>query len=272
MASFPRSSTDVRADRARPPIAFVVLAGLGAALVVLPLLGLILRATWSSAGTGLTSERTLQAVRLSLEVSVSAAAIALVLGFPLAWILARTSFPGRRLLRALVILPLVMPPVVGGVGLLTAFGRRGLIGTPLHALGVTLPFSTAGAVLAATFVSFPLMVIAAEAGLNSLDPRIEGAAEVMGASRTYAIRHVTIPILLPQIAAGLVLTWARALGEFGATITFAGNLQGRTQTLPLAVFEAGQTDPGMAILISLLLVGLSLGALVALRGRILGAP
>jgi molybdate transport system permease protein len=262
----------VRGERARPPATFVLLGGLGVALVLLPLLGLILRAPWSDAGTGLTSERTLQAVRLSLEVSVSAASIALVLGFPLAWILARTSFAGRRLLRALVILPLLMPPVVGGVGLLMAFGRRGLVGTPLRAMGVTLPFSTAGAILAATFVSFPLMVIAAESGLNGLDPRIEGAAEVMGASRTYTIRHVTIPILLPQIAAGLVLTWARALGEFGATITFAGNLQGRTQTLPLAVFEVGQTDPGGAILISLLLVGLSLGALVALRGRILGAP
>src|SRR5947207_12282394 len=134
-ASFRRSSTSMRRDRARAPIAFVVLAALGAALVILPLFGLILRAPWSGAGAGLTSERTLQAMRLSLEVSLSAAAIALVLGFPLAWILARTSFPGRRPLRALVILPLVMPPVVGGVGLLTAFGRRGLVGTPLHALG-----------------------------------------------------------------------------------------------------------------------------------------
>jgi len=258
--------------RRRVPAPFIVLSALGAALVVLPLAGLVLHAPWPEVGTAFTSERAREALRLSLEVSFCAAAIALVLGFPLAWVLARASFPGRGLLRAAVVLPLVMPPVVGGVGLLTAFGRRGLLGNPLHVLGVQLPFTTAGAILAATFVSFPLLVIATEAGLRSLDPRLEQASETMGASRWYVMRRVTFPLLLPQIGAGLALTWARALGEFGATITFAGNLQGKTQTLPLAVFEAGQTDPGAAILLSLLLVAMSLAALFVLRGRIVAAP
>jgi len=261
----------MRRGHSRPPALFIVLACGGVALIVLPLLGLVLRAPWGDVWGSLGSRQTLDAIGVSLKVSLLATALALVLGFPLAWILARTTFPGHGVLRALIILPLVMPPVVGGIGLLTAFGRRGLLGGPLEAMGVTLPFSTAGTVLAATFVSFPLLVLAVEAGLRAMDPRIEGAASVMGASRFYTITHVTVPILWPALAAGLVLTWARALGEFGATITFAGNLQGRTQTLPLRVFEAGQTDPGAAIMISLLLVGLSLGALIALRGRLLGA-
>jgi molybdate transport system permease protein len=200
---------------------------------------------------------------------VLAAALSFVLGFPLAWVLARASFHGRTLVRAVVVLPLVLPPVVGGVGLLAALGRRGFLGGLLRAAGIELPFTTGGAVVAASFVSFPLIVLAVEAGLRSLDPRLEQAAATMGASNWYVWRRVTMPLLRPQIAAGLVLAWARALGEFGATIMFAGNLRGRTQTLPLAVFERAQTDPGAAILLSLVLVGLSLVVLVALRGRVI---
>ncbi len=198
-------------------------------------------------------------------------ALSFLLGFPLAYVLARSDFRGRRLLRAIVILPLVMPPVVGGVALLTAFGRRGILGGGLAHLGIELPFTTGAAVLAATFVSFPLLILAVEAGLRSLDGRLEGAAETMGASNRYTLRRITLPLLRPQIAAGLVLAWARALGEFGATITFAGNLQGRTQTLPLAVFQTGQSDPGGAIVLSLLLVALSLVVLVLLRERVVHA-
>jgi molybdate transport system permease protein len=170
-----------------------------------------------------------------------------------------------------VVLPLVLPPVVGGVGLLAALGRRGLVGRFLDPLGVQLAFSTAGAVVAATFVSFPLLVLAVEAGLRSLDPRLEAAAASLGASRWYTLRQVTLPLLAPQIGAGLALAWARALGEFGATITFAGNLRGRTQTLPLAVYETLQTDPDAAIALSLVLVALSALVLGLLRERLLAA-
>ena len=167
------------------------------------------------------------------------------------------------------LLPLVLPPVVAGVGLLAAFGRRGVLGRGLAAIGIRLPFTTAGAILASAFVATPLLILTVEAGVRALDRRKEDAAETLGASRWYVLRRVTLPALAPQIVAGLVVAWARALGEFGATITFAGNIRGRTQTLPLAVFEAMQTDPGAAILMSLMLVALSLVALVALRGRFL---
>jgi molybdate transport system permease protein len=255
----------------RAPALFVALAVAGVGFVALPLVGLLVQAPWSTAWSVLTAPAATEALRVSIVVSLAATAIALVLGAPLAWVLARTDFPGRSVVRAVVVLPLVLPPVVAGVGLLAALGRRGVAGRALAVLGVSLPFTTAAAVLAAAFVSFPLLVLAVEAGVRSLDPRLERAALAMGASSWYVLRRVTLPLLLPQLAAGLVLTWARALGEFGATITFAGNLRGVTQTLPLAVFEQGQTDPGGAIVVSLLLVVLSLAVLVALRGRFLPA-
>lgn len=260
------------APKRTTPGVFVVLAILGIAFVTLPLAGLIQRTPWSRAADVLTSDSSLTALRLSIVVATSAAVVSLVLGFPLAWVLSRSSFPGRRVVRGLVILPLVMPPVVGGVALLAVFGRRGFLGAPLNEVfGVQLTFTTPAAVLAAAFVSFPLAVLALEAGLRSLDTRLEDAAATLGGSRWYVLRRVTLPMLAPQIAAGLVLCWARALGEFGATITFAGNLQGRTQTLPLAVFERLQTDPDGAIALSLLLVAVSLAVIVGLRGRFLAA-
>jgi molybdate transport system permease protein len=255
----------------RLPAPFVVLAVLAAVFVALPVAGLLIQAPWSSAWSDVTSRGAVDALRISIVVSFSATAIAVVLGVPLAWVLARTSFPGRSAVRAIVVLPLVLPPVVAGVGLLAALGRRGFAGRALGLFGVSLPFTTAAAVVAAAFVSLPLLVLAVEAGFRSLDPRIERAALAMGASPLYVLRRVTVPLLLPQLAAGVVLAWARALGEFGATITFAGNLRGVTQTLPLAVFEQGQTDPGAAIVVSLLLVAMSLAVLIALRGRFLPA-
>jgi molybdate transport system permease protein len=252
------------------PGVFAVLAILGIAFVTLPLGGLIQRSPCSRAADVLTSDSSLTALRLSIVVATSAAVLSLVLGFPLAWVLSRSSFPGRRVVRGLVILPLVMPPVVGGVALLAVFGRRGFLGAPLYdVFGIQLTFTTPAAVLAAAFVSFPLAVLALEAGLRSLDTRLEDAAATLGGSRWYVLRRVTLPMLAPQIAAGLVLCWARALGEFGATITFAGNLRGRTQTLPLAVFERLQTDPDGAIALSLLLVAVSLAVIVGLRARFL---
>jgi len=247
----------------------VALAALGTAFVAVPLLALLVRAPWGRAAAALTDDGTWVALRLSLGVSLSAAALSVLLGFPIAWVLARGRFRGRNLLRAVVILPIVLPPVVGGIALLASLGRSGMVGRWLHdVLGIQLPFTTAGAVVAATFVSIPLFVIAAESGLRSQDPRLEDAALAAGASRGYVFRRVTLPMLAPQLLAGAVLAWARALGEFGATITFAGNLAGRTQTLPLAVYQARQTDPGGAVLLSLLLVAMSLVVLVLLRDRL----
>jgi len=248
----------------------IALAVLGAAFVLLPVAGLLARAPWERTGELLTSDVALEGARVSLIVSLGAAALSLLVGVPLGLLLGRTSFPGRTVVRALALLPLVLPPVVAGIGLLTAFGRRGLLGGPARATGLELPFTTAGAAVAAAFVSFPFIVLAVEAGLRSLDTRLEDAAASLGASKWYVLRKVTLPLLAPQIASGAVLAWARALGEFGATITFAGNFRGETQTMPLAVFEALQSDPGAATILSLVLVVLSLGVLIALRGRFVG--
>jgi molybdate transport system permease protein len=258
--------------RRRIPAGVIALAALGAAFVLLPVAGLLDRAQWDQAGALLTSEIATEGLRVSLLVSLGAAAMSILIGVPLGLLLGRTSFPGIAVVRALALLPLVLPPVVAGIGLLTAFGRRGLLGGPARAIGLELPFTTVGAALAAAFVSFPFVVLAVEAGLRSLDTRLEDAAASLGGSRWYVLRRVTLPLLAPQIVAGTVLAWARALGEFGATITFAGNFRGETQTMPLAVFEALQSDPGAATLLSLVLVAVSLGILIALRGRFIGAP
>jgi molybdate transport system permease protein len=256
--------------RARLPLPVLGLAVLGAGFVLLPVVALFVRAPWSHLGSSLTGVGASTAFRLSIVVSLAATAISMLLGVPLAWLLARVSFPGRSVLRAAVVLPVVLPPVVGGVGLLEALGRSGIAGRWLRdGLGIQLTFTTAGAIVAATFVSMPLVVLATEAGLRSLDRRYEGAAAAMGGSPGYVFRRVTLPMVAPQVAAGAILTWARALGEFGATITFAGNLAGRTQTLPLAVYQARQTDPGGAIILSLMLVVLSIVVLVALRDRVI---
>jgi len=255
--------------RTRTPPALTILASLGAAFVVAPLAALVVRAPWADAADALTRAGSATALKLSIVVSLTATALSLVLGVPLAWVLARSAMPLRSVLRALVVLPVVLPPVVGGIGLLQALGREGLIGRWLHdVFGVQLTFTVWGAIAAATFVSMPLVVLATESGLRSIDRRYEGAAAALGARPAYSIRRVVLPMLAPQLAAGAVLAWARALGEFGATITFAGNLAGRTQTLPLAVYEARLTDPGGAVLLSLLLVALSLAVLIAMRDRI----
>jgi molybdate transport system permease protein len=239
-------------------------------LVALPVLGIALRTPWSRLGEIATDGIAVDALRLSLIVATSAAAIALVLGFPIAWALARVPIRGNTVVRALVVLPLVMPPVVAGVGLLAAFGRRGIVGGPLNDwFGIQITFTTAAAVIAAAFVSLPLAVLALESGLRSIDERLEQAAATLGASRWYVLRRVTVPLLAPQIAAAAVLAWARALGEFGATITFAGNLRGRTQTLPLAVYERLQSDPDAAFALSVVLIAVALGVILALRGRFL---
>jgi molybdate transport system permease protein len=254
----------------RVPAPIVAVGIVGVALVALPVVAVVARAAWSRAPAIVSSAMVLTALRLSVVVATLAAFVDLVLGLPIALLLARVSFRGKVIVRSTVVLPLVLPPVVAGVGLLAAAGRRGILGGALSAIGVQLPFTTAGAVVATAFVSLPFVVLAAEAGLRGVDPRLEGAARTMGASPWYVLRRVTMPLARDQIAAGMVLAWARALGEFGATLMFAGNLAGRTQTLPLAVFEVSQTDPFGALVVALLLVAISIAVLVVLRGRLLG--
>lgn len=255
------------------------LPGLAVALAVaavlffaLPFVGLLWRAPWSQVVEVLTEPTTRTAIRLSLVCSAWATGLSLVFGVPLAWLLARAPFPGRGLVRALCTLSMVLPPVVGGVALFASLGRRGLLGRHLYEWwGVQLPFSTAGVVVAQTFVAMPFLVITVEAALRQLDRRHEDAARTLGASRWYAFRRVTLPMARPAIVAGTVLAWARALGEFGATITFAGNFPGRTQTLPLAVYLALESDPGEATILALVLIAVSFTVLVGLRERWLAA-
>jgi molybdate transport system permease protein len=253
--------------RTRPPVVFLVLATVALLLLVLPVVGLLERAPWSDLGHELAASDVRTALRLSLVTSLSAAALALVLGAPLAWVLARVDFRGKTLVRALALLPLVLPPVVGGVALLFALGRKGLVGSWLAHAGIALPFTTAGAVVAELFVALPFAVITVEAGVRALDERLEEAAATLGAGQWVTLRRVVLPALGPSLAAAAALCWARALGEFGATITFAGNLPGRTQTLPLAVYLELQQRPGVAVLLSLVLLALSIAVLFLLRGR-----
>jgi molybdate transport system permease protein len=254
----------------RPPLAIAGLAAIGIAFFALPLAGLLYRVSWQSALTDLLAPEALSALRLSLVVSIAATLLGLLLGVPLAWVYARVAFPGRNVVRALTTLPMVLPPVVGGVALLVAFGRRGLVGEWLDmGFGLRFPFTTVATVMAATFVSMPFLVLTVEAGIRSIDRRYEEAARTLGASQWRIFRQVTLPLIAPSLFAGAVLCWARALGEFGATITFAGNLPGVTQTLPLAVYLAMETRPEVAIVLSLVLLLVSLAVLVALRDRYL---
>jgi len=240
----------------------------GLVFLLVPLIGLLLRAPWSTMPSRLFSAEVGQALRLSLICASAATVICLVLGIPVAWLLARAELPGRGLIRALVTVPLVLPPVVGGVALLLALGRRGFIGRYLDEwFGVSLPFTTAGVIVAEAFVAMPFLVISVEGALRAADPRFEEAAATLGASRWYAFRRVTLPSVMPGVIAGAVLCWARALGEFGATITFAGNFPGRTTTMPLAVYLALESDPDAAIVLSLVLLLVSVAVLVALRER-----
>jgi molybdate transport system permease protein len=259
-----------RRDRAAaaPPWPIAVPAALALLFLALPLVGLLVRAPWGRLVEILTRPASLDALRLSLATATAATAISFVVGVPLAWLLARAEFPGRRLARALVAVPLVLPPVVGGIALLLAFGRRGILGQHLDAwFGITLPFTTPGVVVAETFVAMPFLIITVEGALRGLDTRLEDAAATLGAGRLEIFRRVTLPLIAPSLIAGGVLTFARALGEFGATITFAGNLPGVTQTLPLAVYLGLEGDPSEAVALSLVLLAVSVGVLVALRDK-----
>jgi molybdate transport system permease protein len=254
--------------RSRLPVALVLPALAGLAFLLVPLAGLLVKAPWARMPAQLFSAEVGQALRLSLVCASLATVICLVLGVPLAWLLARGDLPGGGVLRALVTVPLVLPPVVGGVALLLVLGRRGLIGQYLDQwFGVSLPFTTTGVVLAEAFVAMPFLVISVEGALRAADPRYEEAAATLGASRWLTFRRVTLPGIMPGVVAGTVLCWARALGEFGATITFAGNFPGRTTTMPLAVYLALETDPDAAIVLSIVLLLVSVGVLAGLRDK-----
>ncbi|MEV7006533.1 ABC transporter permease [Streptosporangium sp. NPDC051022] len=257
----------------RPPWALLLPAVAGMTFLVLPLAGLLVRAPWSTLAGRLAEPQVLEALRLSLVTSTVATLVCLLFGVPLAWLLARADFPGRRVVRALITVPLVLPPVVGGVALLLVLGRRGLVGQWLDAaFGISLPFTTAGVVVAEAFVAMPFLVISVEGALRAADLRFEEAAATLGASRWTVFRRVTLPLIAPGVVAGAVLCWARALGEFGATITFAGNFPGRTQTMPLAVYLALETEPEAAIVLSLVLLAVSVIILAGLRDRWVSGP
>lgn len=269
-----RSQRGARTVQSRGAIPWPL--GIPALLAVLfllvPLAGLLVRAPWRGLPGILADSQVLEALRLSLVCASAATAISLVLGVPLAWVLARSQVRGISVLRALVTLPLVLPPVVGGVALLLAFGRQGILGRYLDEwTGITLPFTTAGVIIAETFVAMPFLIITVEGAFRGANRGYEEAAATLGASRLTVFRTVTIPLIAPSLLAGAVLSWARALGEFGATITFAGNFPGRTQTMPLAVYLALESNPEAAVALSLVLLVVSIAVLAGLRGRWLNA-
>lgn len=272
VASVDRESPPVRRSRRRTghraPVVIIVLAMIAMTFLVLPLVGLLVETPWSRLPELLTQPVTIEALRLSVITSLSAMVIAIVLGVPLAWVLARARFPGRPVVRALVLLPLVLPPVVGGTALLSALGRRGIIGEPLESwTGITLPFTTAGVVIAEAFVAMPFLVLTVEGALRGMDRRFEDAAVTLGASRWMVFSKVTLPLIAPGLVAGALLAWARALGEFGATITFAGNFPGRTQTMPLAIYTLLETDRDAAIALSVVLLATCIAVLLVLRDQ-----
>jgi molybdate transport system permease protein len=252
------------------PVAAGVLAAVGLAIFfVAPLVGLLQRAPWSNVVDDLRDPAVRPALRLSLQCSLCATALSLLFGVPIAWVLARTEFRGKALVRAGAVLPMVLPPVVAGIALLVALGRRGLIGQYLDRwFDVQLSFTFWGAVVAETFVAMPFLVITVDGALRSLDTRYEDAASTLGASKWTVFRRVTLPAIAPSLAAGAALAWARALGEFGATIMFNGSLQGKTQTMPLKVFElleSGHLDT--AVTLSILLLAVSVAVLAAVGRR-----
>ncbi|CAA9411321.1 MAG: Molybdenum ABC transporter permease protein ModB [uncultured Propionibacteriaceae bacterium] len=247
-------------------LALPALAGLS--FLVLPLLGLLIRAPWSNAWQVITDDEALLALRLSLITATVAMVLAVLLGVPLAWLLARSDLPAMGWLRAVITVPLVLPPVVGGVALFTVLGRSGLLGWPLYQLtGFAFPFTPYAVVLAQTFVALPFLILSVEGALRAADRRYEDAAATLGARPLTIFSRVTLPLIGPGVAAGAVLAWARALGEFGATITFAGNFPGTTRTMPLQVYLALETDPSAALMLSVLLLAVSVLVLVLLRDR-----
>lgn len=243
-------------------------AALGAVFVLLPLVAIVARVPWGDFGELVTSEASREALLLSLRTSATSTVLCVLLGVPMAAVLARTSFPGQGVVRSLVLLPLVLPPVVGGLALLYTFGRRGLLGETLDVLGVQVAFSTAAVVLAQTFVALPFLVLSLEGALRTAGERYELVAATLGARPTTVFRRVTLPLVLPGLLSGAVLAFARALGEFGATVTFAGSLEGVTRTMPTQIYLLRETDADGAVALSLVLVVVAVLVIgLATRGR-----
>lgn len=241
-------------------------AALGALFIVLPLAAMASRVEWSHFFSLVSSESSVAALKLSLRTSAMSTLLCVVFGVPMAMVLARTSFPGQSLLRSFVLLPLVLPPVVGGIALLYTFGRKGLLGHSLEVLGINIAFSTTAVVLAQTFVALPFLVVSLEGTLRTAGQRYEVVAATLGARPTTVLRRVTLPLVLPGLASAAVLSFARALGEFGATLTFAGSLQGVTRTLPLEIYLQRETDPEAAVALSLVLVVVAVLVVALIRG------
>ncbi len=254
--------------RNRLPRRVRVLALLLVALVATPVVSLLCRVPWSRMASLLTEQVVTDALLLSLLSSVLAACVALTVGIPVALLLSRMEGVLASVTRALIMLPMVLPPVVGGAALLFAFGRKGTLGSALEEVtGLVLPYSLGGVVLANAFVALPFVVLTIEGSLRSLDPRFELAAASLGANEFKTTVRVVLPMVRGSLVAAGFLAWARALGEFGATITFAGNIPGKTQTLPLAVFVAMETDQEAALAMSVVLILISLGVLLTMRER-----
>ncbi|AXT85782.1 molybdate ABC transporter permease subunit [Aeromicrobium sp. A1-2] len=247
-------------------------AAVGALFIVLPLGAMASRVDWGAFPTLITSDSSQAALGLSLRTSAASTVLCILLGVPMALVLARTTFRGQSIVRSLVLLPLVLPPVVGGIALLYTFGRRGLLGETLDVLGLQIAFSTTAVVIAQTFVALPFMVVSLEGALRATGQRYDVVAATLGARPTTVLRRVTLPMVLPGLAAGTVLSFARALGEFGATLTFAGSLEGVTRTLPLEIYLQRETDPDAAVALSLVLVAVAILVIGLVRGSRSATP
>ena len=254
------------------PAWIYVPATVGALFVIVPLVAILLKIDWAHFIPLVTSESSRAALILSLKTAAASTVVCVVIGVPMAIVLARGRFPGQSILRALVLLPLVLPPVVGGIALLYTFGRLGLLGQHLEALGIRIAFSTTAVVLAQSFVSLPFLVVSLEGALRSAGNQYESIAAMLGGRPTTVLRTVTLPLVIPGLMSGAVLAFARSLGEFGATLTFAGSLQGVTRTLPLEIYLQRETDPDAAVALSLLLIVVAAIIVVASASRRLAGP
>ena len=249
------------------PAWLIAPAAVGALFLVLPLAAMLTRVEWGNFFGLISSDSSVAALKLSLRTSSASTVLCVLFGVPLAMVLARTTFRGQQLLRSLVLLPLVLPPVVGGIALLYTFGRRGLLGHTFEVLGIQVAFSTTAVVMAQTFVALPFLVVSLEGALRTAGGRYEAVASTLGARPTTVFRRVTLPLVLPGLVSGAVLSFARSLGEFGATITFAGSLQGVTRTLPLEIYLQRETDAEAAVALSLVLVIVAVVVIGFARGR-----
>lgn len=259
-------SGSLRSPTVGVPLWIFVPAAIGALVVVAPLAAMFTRIDWSNFFGLITSDSAVAALVLSLKTATASTAVCVLLGVPMAIVLASSTIRGLAALRSLVVLPLVLPPVVGGIALLYTFGRQGLLGEHLDAFGIRIAFTTSAVVLAQVFVSLPFLVVSVEGALRTAGNRYDVVAATLGATPTTVLRRVTIPLILPGLMSGTVLAFARALGEFGATLTFAGSLEGVTRTLPLEIYLQREADPDAAVALSLLLILVAALVVVTARG------